>query len=186
MTALPVTSEAVPAVVGTLIVGTPGTRSTSTPIQSSALPPLVTTQAAIWEVSMALPPPTPSTTAGLAWRMASAQASTLVVGGSGSTSSHTLASIPARANSSVTRSTTPASTSPLSVTTNTWPSPIRRTCSGNSSRQPRPKTTVGVVRYVQRSSKIGHTVNLQWRSAGHYVGKRPYHALDHSTCRIRQ
>ena len=95
---------------------------------------------------MALPPPTPSTTAGLAWRMASAQASTLVVGGSGCTSSQTSAWMPARASSSATRSTTPASTRPLSVTINTGPSAIRRTWSGSSSRQPRPKTTVGVVR----------------------------------------
>ena len=84
-----------PAVVGMEMVGRPALGIMSMPSICSVARPLVTAHAAICEVSIELPPPSPSTTSAPDLAMASAQASMLVVGGSGSICVYDSYSIPA-------------------------------------------------------------------------------------------
>jgi len=60
-TAMEVTSEPVPAVVGIRIVGRPGRGTKLTPAYLLIGPSLLTITAAAFEISMALPPPKPIT-----------------------------------------------------------------------------------------------------------------------------
>ena len=136
-----VVSAAVPAVVGSAMMGTVLCFVGAHPsrLTTSANSGLLVTIPIPLAVSMLEPPPMATIKSAPDAAKASTPIFTFVTVGLGFTSLYISNGIPASSNTSVTILATPNFTSPLSVTTKAFFNPKRLTTSGSSLRAPGPK-----------------------------------------------
>ena len=139
-----VVSLAVPAVVGTPMIGTPGRVVGDRPsrLSTSSKSGLVAMTEIALHVSWGEPPPRPMSTSAPEVRKAARPAWTFSIGGLGATSEKTSQEIPAPSSRSVMRAAVPLSARTGSVTTKARLRPRAVISEGMAAMAPRPKCPV--------------------------------------------
>src|SRR3954470_1525814 len=164
MTAKPLVSVPVPAVVGTATSGPAGASPAGSCASASSGRSFAACRAIALAASIGEPPPTATITERPNKRGAAERASTSAAHGLAPTPSWTAVRTPAASSRPATTPATPASTSPRSVITKAASSPRLRTSSGRASTAPSPSTISGRGGIRRAASTAMGPSEAQWRS----------------------